>query len=366
MKNHKLKSAAVVTVMTLLIGGCSMPGNKEEAIVINEDVKSDSALADGRLLVESKPDVEVFERIVQEPSDQPVTDETITYNKDGALYSMDLSEKTTEEVAVREAFAVSENGKWALSFENEEGELYAHNLENGEMKKLEDASPDDTQFLDNDVFYRYFKTQTIARVNLETDERDTWDMGEFENYSLAYMAKDQDRLYITAESEKEGYGVYELLEEGAMQLVFGLKGTENEISDFSILPDGSVLFQGTMAEKDGIFLRDHQTGDVTKLLSGGEDQEGKWINFYKLSPDKSKILYDMPVQVGEAYKSDIYVAKLEDGRLVDDTRIMENTELYKAISFSGGWSADSKMIYVKTADTPDEYVGRIAVFEVKE
>lgn len=366
MKNYKMKSVALLTAMSLLVGGCSMPSAHEETIVINEDVKSESALADGSLVVERQPDVEVFERISHEPYDQPVTDETVKYNKDGVLYSMDLTKKTTEEVAVREAFTVSENGKWALSFENEEGELYVHNLQTGKMKKLENASPDDTQFLNNEVFYRYFTTQTIARVNPETDERETWDMSAFENYSLAYMAKDQDHLYIAAESEKDGYGVYELLSEGAIQRVFSLKGTENDINDFSILPNGSVLFQGTIEGKDGIFHWNRQSEDVKKLLSGGEDQEGKWVNFYNLSPDKSKILYDMPVQVGEEYKSDIYVAELKDGELVDDTRIMDNVDVYGVISLSGGWSADSKTIYVKTGAESDEYVGDIAVFAVKE
>ena len=77
MKNYKMKSVALVTAMSLLIGGCSMPSAQEETIVINEDVKSESALADGSLVVERQPDVEVFERIHPEPYDQPVTDETI-------------------------------------------------------------------------------------------------------------------------------------------------------------------------------------------------------------------------------------------------------------------------------------------------
>ena len=74
----------------------------------------------------------------------------------------------------------------------------------------------------------------------------------------------------------------------------------------------------------------------------------------------------MPVQVGEEYKSDIYVAELKDGELVDDTRIMDNVDVYGVISLSGGWSADSKTIYVKTGAESDEYVGDIAVFAVKE
>ena len=366
MKSNKMKGMALLTAMSLLVGGCSTPSTQKEPVVITDDVKSDSAVADGSLTVERQPDVEVFERITPEPYDQPVTDETIVYNKNEALYSMDLKEKTTEQVAEHEAFAVSENGKWALSFENEEGELYVHNLQSGEMKKLEDASPDDTQFLDNEVFYRYFTTQTIARVDPETDKRQTWDMSEFENYSLAYMVKNQELLYIAAESEKDGYGIYQLLDEGVIKNVLSLEGTENDISDISILPGGSILFQGTMAGKDGIFHWDRQSGDIKKLLSAGEDQEGKFINFYNLSPDKSKLLYDMPVQVGEEYKSDIYVAELKDGELINDTRIMENTELYRAISFTGGWSADSNTIYIKTAVESEDYVGDIAVFEVTQ
>ncbi|AXI00186.1 hypothetical protein DV702_10915 [Sporosarcina sp. PTS2304] len=370
----KIKQITFLATISLLAGGCSMPIVEGENVVINEDVKSESALADGSLTVKKEKDIKVWREISNEPYHQPVTGETITYNENGALYLMDLLKGTKEKVAEREAFTVSENGKWALSFENEEGELYVHNLENGKMNILENASPDDTQFVDNEVFYRYFTTQTIVRVDPEKDIKETWDMSLFENYSLAYLTKYDDQLYIAGENKKGEHGIYQLLEDGVVKIVLNLPGTHNDINDFSMLADGSVLFQGTMNEKDGIFYWNKQQEQVTKLLSGGEDQEGKWINFYNLSPDQTKILYDMPVQVGDVYKSDIYIAELVDGKLTNDTRIMENAELYGVISLSGGWSLDSKTVYIKTMESiewndsveiPEECVGSIEVFKVE-
>ena len=60
------------------------------------------------------------------------------------------------------------------------------------------------------------------------------------------------------------------------------------------------------------------------------------------------------------------MAELKDGKVINDTRIMENIELYRAISFTGGWSADSKTVYIKTAVESEDYVGDIAVFEVTQ
>lgn len=148
--------------------------------------------------------------------------------------------------------------------------------------------------------------------------------------------------------------------------VRSLVGNDNDISGFSILQDGAILFQGTVEGKDGIFYWGQQKQDVQRIISGGEDQEGKWINFYNLSPDQSKILYDMPVQVGDIYKSDIYMAELVEGKIVNHTRIMESVDLYNNISGAGAWSTDSKTAYIKTTSSTDEFVGNIAVFQVTE
>lgn len=365
MKSNKMKGLLFVAAMGLLASGCSMP-EKGKTVVIIEDVKSESALVDGNLKVERQTDIEIGREISNNPYRQPVKGDVIHYNEKGLLYSLDLPKGTPGKVADREAFTVSENGKWALSFENEEGELYVHNLQTGEMNMLENASPDDTRFLENDVFYRYFTTQTIVRVNPETNERETWDMSEFENYTLSYMAKEQDGLYIAAQSVTGGWGIYQLIENEVIENVWDLPNHKDEISDFSILDNGKLLFQGTVEGKNGVFYWNTENDELKKIISGGEDQEGKWISFYNLSPDKSKVLYDMPVQIGDDYKSNVYMAELIDGELVNSTRIMENADLYGVISLSGGWSIDSKKAYVKMTSSTSEFVGDIAVFQLNE
>lgn len=365
MKSKKVKGLLFVAAMSLLAGGCSMPG-ETTTVVINEDVKLESALADGNLEVERQADIEIGKEISSDPYGQPIKSDVIKYNEDGLLYSLDLPKGTPQKVADREAFSISENGKWALSFENEEGELYVHNLQSGEMNMLETASPEDTRFLDNDVFHHDFRTETIVRINPETNQRETWDMSRFENFSLSYMSKENNQFYIAAENEKDGWGIYQLQEDKIVGNVWTLPSKEDGISDFTMLDDGAVLFQGMVEGKDGIFYWDTQNNDVRKIISGGEDQEGKWNSFYKLSPDKSKILYDMPVQIGDEYKANIYMAELIDGELINSTLIMENADLYGVISLSGGWSEDSATAYVKTNSPKEGFVGNIAVFQVKE
>jgi hypothetical protein len=363
-----VKALIVVTAMSLVASGCSGQGEvrkKGSTVVIAEDVKSESALADGSLIVERQTDIKIETEINNLPYKQPVTADVITYNENGKLFSLDLAKGTTQKVAEHEALTVSENGLWALSFENEEGELYLHDLVNKKMKVLKNAAPVENRFLDNEVFYRYFTTEKIVQVNPETNDSKTWDMSEFEKYSLDYMEKQNGITYIAAESKKDGYGIYQLLENEKVKHVLSVPKA-SDISDFSMLADDSIIFQGTVEEKDGVFHWDKQDDNVQKIISAGEDQEGKWISFYKLSPDKSKILYDMPVQVGGLYKSNVYMAELVDGELVNSTRIMENADLYSTISFSSGWNNDSKTVYIKTISSTEEYVGDIAIFRVKE
>lgn len=369
MNGNTGKALLLVAAMSLLAGGCSMPGEAKTqgtTVVINDDVKLESTLADGSLDVERQPDIEVVKRISHAPFDQPINKDVVTYNENGLLYSLDLSQGTEKKVADREAFMVSENGKWALSYDNKAQEVYAHNLLNGDKKLLENAGPDEILFVDEDIFYYHYKKEMIVRFDPEINQSQTWGMSRFQDYVLNYIEKENDVYYIVASSEKDGYGIYRLQEDGTIENVFSFQGEGKEMSNFSRLQDGSFLFEGMIDSELGIFYWDKQTKNVKKLLAGGEDEEGKWNSTYKLSPDESKILYDTPVQVGGEYRSNVYMAELVDGKLVNSTRIMENVDKYGVISYSGGWSADSKTAYVKTSLGKEDVVGNIAVFQVKE
>ena len=368
MRSRKLIGIALIAMSSLLATGCSLQGKAEtqKTVVINEDVQLESSLADSSLAVSRKPDIEIGKNILNRPFYQGISSEKINFNKNGVLYSLDIKKGEEKKVADREAFTISEDGNWALSYENNYRELYIHNLQSGDMKLLENASPEDARFIGDEVAYADYNTSVLTLINPKTNERATWNLSRFKDFSISSMTKENSNVYIAVGSEKDGYGIHRLIENQEIETIFNLSGRDTQVSDFTMLQDGSVIFQGTYDGKDGIFYLDQKTKDVQQLVSGGEDDEGKWVPFYNLSPDKSKIMFGMPVQIEHDYKVNIYMAELVEGQLTNSTRIMENADLNAVISISGDWSKDSKTAYIKTAAKNKENVGNIAVFQVNE
>lgn len=372
----KWKGFVLLTAVSLLAAGCSTQGNAQtqETVIVNEDVQLESSLADSTLEVSRLKDIEIGQTIENRGlykgshNEEWFLGDQLYYNKKDGLYSLDIGTKKEKKLAEQEVISVSNNGNWALT--QQEEKVHILNLQSGDMQWLEKASQWDVRFVSDDVAYYHSTTYQLNLFDVETQEEAVWDLSDFEGFTLSFIKKEMGNMYIAAHSEKNGYGVYQLKDQGQIAAVANFGGDDTQFNDFNLLQDGSLLFNGTYDGKTGIYYWDKKTKGVQQLVSGGKDSEGIWVPFYNLSPDESKIMFDMPVQIEGDFKTNVYmaeIAEIADGQLTNSVRIMENTDdLYAVISLSGHWSEDSKTAYITTSKDDHEHVGDIAVFQLKE
>lgn len=371
----KQKGLMLVAVVSLFMAGCSVQGDAQsqipKTVIVNEDVQLESSLADSDLEVSRLKDIEIGRTIENQGlykgsyNERWFLGDKIYFNNKDGLYSMDIKTKEEKKLTHQEAISISNDGNWALS--SQEDRVYLRNLLSGEMKLLDNAPQWDVRFVGDDVAYHYSTTYQLYLFDVETSETDVWDLSRFESFTLSFIKKERDNLYIAAHSEENGYGIYQLDGQGQIDAVVNFTGEDTEFNDFDILYDGSILFNGTYDGKTGIYYWDEKTNNVQQLVSGGKSSEGIWVPFYNLSPDESKIMFDMPVQIEGEFRTNVYIAEITDGKLSNSVRIMENTDdLYAVISLSGHWSEDSKTAYITTSKDNHEHVGNIAVFQLKK
>lgn len=366
MMHGKLKGLALLTAVSLLAAGCSLQGSAEtqNTIVVNEDVQLESSLVDSSLDVSRQQDIEVGRKIAYTGIVRESTDNRLYFNENGKFHSLDLKNGEEKELAKREVFDMSENGDWAMSYAD--GEIFIHHLNNGDMQLLGNGSPEESTFIGDEVAHFDYTTHLLSLMNMETDETTTWDLSNYPDATISSIKKAGDDVYLAARGEEEGFSIYRLSSQGEITSVTNLEGKGISYSEFDLLQNGSVIFNGDYDGKTGIFYWDEQTKDVQQLVAGGKSEEGIWTPFYKLSPDESKLLYDTPVQIEDKFKANVYMAELVDGQVTNSVRIMENADLYAVISYSGDWSKDSKTAYIMTSKDDHKYVGDIAVFEVND
>lgn len=365
MMNKKWSKLALVALASLVVAGCSAQGNAEtqETIVINEDVQLESSLADSSLDVSRQQDIVVGRKIAYKGSIRESNDKQMYFNENGKLHSLDLRTGEEQQLAEREAFDVSRNRNWAMSYED--GEIFIHNLKNGEMQLLGNGSPEDSTFIGDKTAYFDYNAQQLIEMSMEKDETAAWDLSNYPDATISSIKKLGDDVYLATRGEEEGFSIYRLGSQGEITSVATLEGKGTSFSEFDVLQNGSVIFNGDYNGKTGVFYWNQETNDVQLLVSGGKSKEGIWAPFYKLSPDESKILFDTPVQIEDEFRTNVYMAELVDGQLTNSVRIMENADLYSVITYSGHWSEDSKTAYITTVrDT--EYIGNIAVFNVND
>lgn len=365
MMNKKWSRLAWVALASLVVAGCSPQGNAEmqETIVINEDVQLESSLADSSLDVSRQQDIEVGRKITYSGSIRESNDKQMYFNENGKLHSLDLRTGEEQQLAEREAFDVSENRNWAMSYED--GEIFSHNLKNGEMQLLGKGSPEDSTFIGDKAAYFDYNAQQLIEMSMEKDEMAAWDLSNYPDATISSIRKIGDDVYLAARGEEEGFSIHRLGNQGKIIPVVNLEGKGTSFSYFDILQNGSVIFNGDYNGKTGIFYWDQKTNGVQLLVSGGKSKEGIWTPFYNLSPDESKILFDTPVQIGDDFKTNVYMAELVGGQLTNSVRIMENANLHAVISYSGDWSEDSKTAYITTGKDNGD-IGNIAVFKVND
>lgn len=366
--------------------GCSVQKEAEKTVIVTEDVERESSLADSSLKITRLDDVLGQENGLYEGFRKGFWGEEIYYSEDNQFFVFDVktgTEKMLIDEDNKEFFRVSASADYALSYERKtldkeslDIEIAVHNLKNGKTFPLthgflDEATYDFANAEGNEIASFNDKTNTVTLENVETNKVKTWNMNGFDYTSAFYVKKVENDLFLLASSEKDGYGVYQLKDQGKIEHITHISGIGAGLHPLEVnfLKNNTMLFNGQVDTKSGVFLLDLATGHLEALVPEGVDIEDEWPSFpaYNLSPDESKIIFSTSVQVGDAYKSNVYIGEIADGKLVNTIKMLEHTDLYAGtpISGSGSWSKDSKTVYIETVGENEMNLETIAVFEVE-
>ncbi|MFD2442519.1 hypothetical protein ACFSO7_00670 [Bacillus sp. CGMCC 1.16607] len=365
---RKFQGLAVLTLAGIVATGCSLTGkaDMQKTVTINENVQLESSLADSSLAV-------AHEKTVKLPVKADYTGfhgDKIYFNQKGGSYLINTETLDESKLADKSFFAISENGNRALSlvddkiyildFETKTEKIIGHGTETY-LYYFADAAGKEVIHMEND------KKLSVNVIDVDSSEVTTWDLTkkfEVNNFNLTSIKRDTNGIYISASSLENGYGLYHLDTNGEMKTVSTLDKI-NSLDHYDFISPTKIIFNDIYKGKSGIFIIDLQSNEVTQIVAGGEDEEGIWVPFYKLSPDHSKILFDTPVQVGDKYKTNVYMAELVNNQLENTVRIMENADLYAVISTTGFWSSDSKIAYISTSKPGNESIDTVEVFTLQ-
>ncbi|MGM7681154.1 hypothetical protein ACSVDA_03270 [Cytobacillus sp. Hm23] len=372
----KLKGFLVLVLISIFSVGCSLQGTAQETItdheqivIINDDVQLESALADSTLDVTRQQNIEVEEELNYDW----FRGSKFYYYDKGLFKTLATTTKQEKSITDQEIIALSKDGNRALSYKGED--IYVHNLINGEKKFLKKKTPENAYFADSegdsviDVIFDF--DNSILEVNLihvESNETVTWDASKsftLEGFSANSIKKAPDGIYVDGNSLKEGPGIFKINKDGEVTPVLSLPNSPDHISNYDFLQNDRMIFDGIYEGKSGVFILDQKTNHVELLVAGGKSSEGIWTPSYNISPDEQKIMFDTPVQIGDEFKTNVYMAELQNDKLTNTTRIMENADLYAVISKSGYWSEDSNIAFIATVDKENEGRTPIAVFNIK-
>ncbi|WP_153730870.1 TolB-like translocation protein [Sporosarcina obsidiansis] len=366
---RKWHGIAVLTLSSMLATGCTLTGEATpKTVTLSDNVKFESAFEENNLIITHKASYPIEFK----------TDYTgfkgnqLYFNKKNATYLYDIESEKTDKLVDAPFYLLSEDGQRALSrdkdkfyvydFKNDTQQFIGKGSESAEYRMYFGDPEGSTviQVLDDNNGFRVEKTV------LETKQKFSWNLGELidlNGFAINTALASNEGIYIVGESFQDGYGLYHLLENGDMKQLSSLDGI-NSMDHFEFLDENTIIYNDNYKGKSGIFTLDLTTGNVTQLVAGGEDKEGIWVPFYKLSPDQSKILFDTPVQVGKEYKTNVYVAEFVEGKLTKPTLLMQNAELYAVISMTGYWSDDSNTAYISTTIPGEETIHTVEAFSI--
>lgn len=365
--NGKWKGILVLTFAGIMMAGCTLQGDAEtqKTIIINEDVQLESSLADSKLEISQEK-----VKVEKNANYTNLRGNKLYFNENETTNVFDVATKENRKLADRSFYSISESGDRALSIDGEK--IYAIDLHTGKEQLVGEGDESQYTFADHkgdDIVHIYGESDHMVElINLETNDVKSWDLREsfkLNDFSLMSVYKAKEGIYVLANSQDDGQGVYLVEDNGNVTPVVTMTENDSTFTDFYVLQNGSMIFNGMYKDKSGVFLLDQASSQIQQLVAGGKDEEGIWVPFYKLSPDESKILFDTPVQVEGGYKTNVYMAELINGKLVNTIRILENADLYAVISLTSSWSDDSKTAYVATSIDHSEAVDSIEVFHVK-
>lgn len=371
---RKIQGFTMLAIVTVFAAGYAIQSkaDTEKTVIITEDVRLESSLSDSAIGVSHEGTIPVEIPISETSNYTGFLGNQIIFNRDGVTNQVSIPELEESEIGAREFNEVSENGKRALSRDG--AQVYVMDLESGTEKEIgSGAEMDEYYFADAEGNEVIHISQTSSKIQVQVIEVDSlkiasWDLThqfELDSLVLSNVHRDTDGIYVTGTSVERGFGLYHLNLDGEMKTVSTLPDVDEGLESYDFIESNKIIFNHTYKGKSGIYLMDLLSNEATQLVAGGEDVEGIWTPFYKLSPDKEKLLFDTPVQVGDGYKTNIYMAEIIDGKLANEVQIMGNADLYAVISLAGAWSADSKTAYVGTTTAADKFIDAVEIFTIQ-
>lgn len=371
---RKIQGFTMLAFVTVFAAGYAIQSkaDTEKTVTITEDVRLESSLSDSAIGVSHEGTIPIEIPVSEASNYTGFLGNQIIFNKDGATNRVSIPELEKSEIAAREFNEVSENGKRAISRDG--AQVYVVDFESGTEKEIgTDAEMDEYYFADAEGNEVIHISHTSPKIQVQIIEVDTleiasWDLTrqfEIDGLVLSNIQRDTNGIYVTGTSVERGFGLYHLNHDGEMKTVSTLPDVEMGLESYEFIEPNKIIFSDAYRGKTGIYLMDLLSNEVTQLVAGGEDEEGIWTPSYKLSPDKEKLLFDTPVQVGDGYKTNIYMAEIIDGKLANEVQIMGNADLYAIIKMAGAWSADSKTAYVGTTTSEDKFIDEVEIFTIK-
>ncbi|WP_227396087.1 TolB-like translocation protein [Jeotgalibacillus aurantiacus] len=358
---NKPKSLSIALVFTsLLTAGCVMSSAAQETVTVQEDIKTESMLADQTLAFTHE---QTFDIAFFSEEFYGFHGASSFFSDGNKMIRVDTETGNHTEVSDKPFIDISKDGKMALTIEDEL--LFLADLESGEDTLIgtlgEEGLIDQPYFsggeshfiINPESYYTDGAIEVIDTASMETsewimDSRFIADSIHPQNFQVS-----ESGLLLSGKLKDGAYGIYRLAKGGYPELLLELD--QLHPTEEYVLIDQKFIFSGMMDGQSGIFIKDLQTNEIEMLVSGGKTEEGIWTPSFNLSPDGQYLLFNTSIQMGSEFFQNVYVGRLEGLQLTHTSLVMEHAELYAVISYSGYWTEDSQQFYVQTyePDSPE-------------
>lgn len=224
-------------------------------------------------------------------------------------------------------------------------DYYIYDIDNNSNYKLKN----DNKYNSNEYFADYngryviYINSDIKIQDTETDDVKTVELnGPWGITNNFKCNKDDNNVYFSG-SNNDITGIFsiDINKMDEVNVCFSLPSVNKDYSirQFDFINNGqAILFSGHYNKEEGIFLYDISNDSVVKVVSG---------DFYNLSNDKTKILYDT---ITDGI-SNIYGAKINGNTVTSRKCIYNNIDTYAAISISSWWTPNDNTILIDEEDS---------------
>jgi len=362
MKKSWIGFSSLVLASSLL-AGCGA-ANAGDMKVLSSNVKEQSLAQESMLQVVKKES-----HVIPVTAEyNGISSNAVFFNENGKTMKYDLTTKATEQLGDLEFYDLSSNGQRALARDGVD--TYVLDFPSGEKYFVGSGGEDYEYYFADDegknVFYveGNVSTRVVHLIGVDTATVQNWSLDQYDlnNFTINGAVLGVDGAYATIyDGQKDE--LYKLGFDGEIVKVNDLEGFDT-IGHFHFLNESTIIFNDMYEGQSGIYTLNLQTNEVVQLVAGGEDDEGIWVPFYRLSPDKTKILFDMPVQVGKEYKSNVFVGNLTDKGVTDISNVMVSADLFAVIDSVARWSEDSTTVSIATNVDREIEIDTVEVFEI--